>query len=66
MTAGRRMKLLRFSVLMTEKLEGKTCRELVRERNGEKIGLTDFPWMLSPEGVCSDRKHITATGGGCQ
>ena len=32
---------------IVQKLTGKTCRELVQERVGKEIGLTDFPWMLS-------------------
>ena len=31
---------------IVQKLTGKTCRELVQERVGKEIGLTDFPWML--------------------
>lgn len=38
---------------IVQKLTGKTCSVLVKERIGEKLGLSDFPWMLSPEGVCS-------------
>lgn len=46
---------------IVQKLEGKTCRELVTERVGKKIGLTDFPWMLSPEGVCSGGNGVSLT-----
>lgn len=46
---------------IVQKLEGKTCRELVQERIGCKIGLTDFPWMLSPEGVCSGGNGVSLT-----
>ncbi len=46
---------------IVQKLEGKTCRELVQERVGKKIGLTDFPWMLSPEGVCSGGNGVSLT-----
>lgn len=46
---------------IVQQLEGKTCRELVQERIGKKIGLTDFPWMLSPEGVCSGGNGVSLT-----
>lgn len=46
---------------IVQQLEGKTCRELVQERVGRKIGLTDFPWMLSPEGVCSGGNGVSLT-----
>lgn len=46
---------------IVQKLEGKTCRELLQERVGNIIGLTDFPWMLSPEGVCSGGNGISLT-----
>ena len=46
---------------IVQKLEKKTCRELVQERIGKKIGLTDFPWMLSPEGVCSGGNGVSLT-----
>ena len=46
---------------IVQTLEGKTCRELVQERIGKKIGLTDFPWMLSPEGVCSGGNGVSLT-----
>ncbi|MBQ6450852.1 MAG: serine hydrolase [Solobacterium sp.] len=46
---------------IVQKLEGKTCRELVQERVGKKIGLSDFPWMLSPEGVCSGGNGVSLT-----
>ncbi len=38
---------------IVQKLTGKTCCELIKERISTKLGLSDFPWMLSPEGVCS-------------
>ena len=50
--------ILSYSV---QKLEKKACRELVQERIGKKIGLTDFPWMLSPEGVCSGGNGVSLT-----
>lgn len=46
---------------IVQKLEGKTCRELVQERVGKEIGLTDFSWMLSPEGVCSGGNGVSLT-----
>lgn len=46
---------------IVQKTEGKTCRELVQERIGKKIGLTDFTWMLSPEGVCSGGNGVSLT-----
>ena len=46
---------------IVQKLEGKTCRELVQERVGKEIGLHDFPWMLSPEGVCSGGNGVSLT-----
>lgn len=42
-------------------LEKKTCRELIWERVGKKIGLTEFPWMMSPEGVCSGGNGVSLT-----
>ena len=48
---------------IVQKLTGKTCRELVQERVGKEIGLTDFPWMLSPEGVCSGGNGVSLTTG---
>lgn len=46
---------------IVQQVEKKTCRELVQERVGKKIGLTDFPWMLSPEGVCSGGNGVSLT-----
>ena len=46
---------------IVQQAEGKTCRELVQERVGKKIGMTDFPWMLSPEGVCSGGNGVSLT-----
>ena len=46
---------------IVQQLEGKTCRELVQERVGKKIGLSDFTWMLSPEGVCSGGNGVSLT-----
>lgn len=46
---------------IVQKITGKTCRELVQERVGPKIGLGDFPWMLSPEGVCSGGNGVSLT-----
>ena len=46
---------------IVQQLEGKTCRELIQERIGGKIGLGDFPWMLSPEGVCSGGNGVSLT-----
>lgn len=46
---------------IVQMLEKKTCRELVWERVGKKIGLTEFPWMLSPEGVCSGGNGVSLT-----
>ena len=46
---------------IVQQLEGKTCKELIQERIGGKIGLGDFPWMLSPEGVCSGRNGVSLT-----
>ena len=46
---------------IVQKLEGKTCRDLVQERVGKEIGLNDFPWMLSPEGVCSGGNGVSLT-----
>ncbi len=46
---------------IVQQLEGKTARELVQEKVGKKIGLTDFPWMLSPEGVCSGGNGVSLT-----
>lgn len=38
---------------IVQQVEGKTAQELFQERVGRKIGVGDFPWMKSPEGVCS-------------
>lgn len=46
---------------IVQKLEGKTCSELVKERIGHKIGMSDFSWMLSPEGVCSGGNGVSLT-----
>ena len=46
---------------IVQMLEKKTCRELVWERVGKKIRLTEFPWMLSPEGVCSGGNGVSLT-----
>lgn len=46
---------------IVQMLEKKTCRELIWERVGKKIGLTEFPWMLSPEGVCSGGNGVSLT-----
>ena len=46
---------------IVQKLEKKTCRELIWERIGKKIGLTEFSWMLSPEGVCSGGNGVSLT-----
>lgn len=46
---------------IVQKVTGKTCRELIQERVGPKIGLGDFPWMLSPEGVCSGGNGVSLT-----
>lgn len=44
-----------------QKLEGKTCKELIDELIGKEIGLNDFDWMLSPEGVCSGGNGVSLT-----
>ncbi len=46
---------------IVQKLTGKTCSSLVKERIGRKIGLTDFPWMVSPEGICSGGNGVELT-----
>ena len=46
---------------IVQMLEKKTCRELIWERVGKKIGLTEFPWMMSPEGVCSGGNGVSLT-----
>lgn len=46
---------------IVQKLEGKTCKELIQERVGNVIGLTDFSWMKSPEGVCSGGNGVSLT-----
>lgn len=46
---------------LVQKVTGKTCRELIQERVGPKIGLGDFPWMLSPEGICSGGNGVSLT-----
>ena len=46
---------------IVQQLEGKTAHELVQERVGKKIGLSDFPWMRSPEGVCSGGNGVSLT-----
>lgn len=46
---------------IVQQLEGKTCRQLVMEQVGKAIGLMEFPWMLSPEGVCSGGNGVSLT-----
>lgn len=46
---------------IVQKLTGKTCCALVKERIGTRLGLSNFPWMLSPEGVCSGGNGIELT-----
>ncbi len=38
---------------LVQQVERKTAAALFQDRIGEKIGIKDFPWMMSPEGVCS-------------
>lgn len=45
---------------IVQRLTGKTCREYIRSI-GEKIGLSDFTWSLSPEGICSGGNGTSLT-----
>lgn len=46
---------------IVQHVTGKTCRELIRQRVGAIIGLSDFDWMLSPEGICSGGNGVSLT-----
>lgn len=46
---------------IVQRVTGKTCRENIREQIGERIGLNDFDWMLSPEGICSGGNGVSLT-----
>ena len=46
---------------IVQRLTGKTCREYLREHVTEKIGIRDFDWMLSPEGICSGGNGVSLT-----
>jgi CubicO group peptidase (beta-lactamase class C family) len=46
---------------IVQQVEGKTAQELFQERVGRKLGIPDFPWMKSPEGVCSGGNGVELT-----
>lgn len=46
---------------IVQKVVGKTCKEYLKEHITEKIGMHDFDWMLSPEGICSGGNGVSLT-----
>ncbi len=46
---------------IVQRVTGKTCSEYLRETITETIGLSDFDWMLSPEGICSGGNGVSLT-----
>lgn len=46
---------------IVQRVTGKTCREYLREHITEAIGMSDFTWMLSPEGICSGGNGVSLT-----
>ena len=48
---------------IVQKVTGKTCKDYLKEHITEKLGMRDFEWMLSPEGICSGGNGISLTVG---
>lgn len=48
---------------IVQRVTGKTCREYLREHITREIGMSDFTWMLSPEGICSGGNGACLTVG---
>lgn len=46
---------------IVQRVTGKTCSEYLKESITETIGLSDFDWMLSPEGICSGGNGVSLT-----
>lgn len=46
---------------IVQRVTGKTCKEYLRENITEAIGMSDFTWMLSPEGICSGGNEVSLT-----
>lgn len=46
---------------IVQRLTGKTARQYVYENVTSKMGIRDFDWMLSPEGICSGGNGISLT-----
>lgn len=46
---------------IVQRVTGKTCSEYIKETITETIGLSDFDWMLSPEGICSGGNGVSLT-----
>ena len=43
---------------IVQKVTGMTCRDLILDVLGKKLGLRDFSWQISPEGICSGGNGI--------
>lgn len=46
---------------IVQRVTGKTCKEYLRENITGRIGVSDFTWMLSPEGICSGGNGASLT-----
>lgn len=46
---------------IVQRVTGKTCSEYLREHITREIGMSDFAWMLSPEGICSGGNGASLT-----
>ncbi len=46
---------------MVQKATGKTCEALLQDTLLEKLGMGNFSWQKSPEGVCSGGNGVMAT-----
>ncbi len=46
---------------IVQMVTGKTAHELFWERIGSRIGMNEFTWMRSPEGVCSGGNGVMLT-----
>lgn len=46
---------------MVQAATGKTCLDLLLESGFNKLGMANFTWDLSPEGICSGGNGVTCT-----
>lgn len=46
---------------IVQKVTGVSCRELIEQKLRKKIGLSDFTWSESPEGICSGGNGVSLT-----